>query len=63
VQYQVLTIDVGCCSGTVPPERIAELCNEMHGKGYKLDKLYESARSQFGPFCPKRCAVAVFVRA
>jgi endogenous inhibitor of DNA gyrase (YacG/DUF329 family) len=35
----------------------------MHGKGYKLDKLYESARSQFGPFCPKRCAVADFVRA
>lgn len=60
--YQVLTIDVGFCSGTIPPEKIEALANSMGGKGYKLQNVLIDVRSTIGPFCPKRCAMLVFVK-
>lgn len=62
-QYQVLTVDVGCCSGVLPTDRIAALGNQMADKGYRIQNVFVDVRTQLGPFCPKRCAIIVFVKA
>ncbi len=61
-KYQVMTMDVGCCSGALPTNKIAVLCNKMDEQGYTLDKIFVDIRPQCGPFCPKRCAIMVFSR-
>jgi len=61
-RYQVLTVDVGCCSGALPTKRIADLSNQMAEKGYRLQNIFVDIRPQCGPFCPKRCAILVFTK-
>jgi len=60
--YQIMTVDAGCCSGSVPPERIQSTANDMANRGYRLQQMYIDIRSMCGPFMPIKTAVMIFRR-